>query len=215
MQTDEASSTKTRDTARASKSPSSNFRSLDWGAVVIALTFLIGSSPEGKFLPSSHRIYGPMRDIVTRALVSVVHLLFELQRTEFTEKGIRDLEYNVIPRTLTYLYEIYTLRRDVLKKDGDFNGIKLHLAVHLPHLIRRFGCPLNWDTDTFESSHKDFVKKHWESGPKRTEDLELNALKSVSLIDCLSYLFETRTTSRSTSFGATFVSYQVSIATVE
>lgn len=158
----------------------SKFRSKAWGAVAVALYCTLVSSPLDKFLPSNHRVYGRVRDTVVQGLNSVINLLFELNRVEFTERGLQQLESTTIPGILTHVKDIHTLRANVLDRSTNFNGIKLHIILHIPHLIRRFGAPCNWDTNTFETSHKSFVLMHWNSGPKRTDDLELNTLKSVS-----------------------------------
>lgn len=173
------------ESGRQNKKHTSKFRSKAWGAILVALAFTLGCSPEDKLLPSSHIEHGRVRDIVMQALVSITHVFFELQRTEYTEKGIQTLELITLPDSLTHLYQIYRIRQNYMKRAQEFHGIKLHIILHIPHLIRRFGAPMNWDTNTYESSHKTFVKTQWESGAKRTEDLELNTLKSVSNVDKL------------------------------
>ncbi len=39
------------------------------------------------------------------------------------------------------------------------HSIKFHSIIHWSLLIRRFGCPSNYNTETLESAHKIFVKK--------------------------------------------------------
>lgn len=158
---------------------SSKFRSLSWGAVLVGLTLTLGCSKEDELLPTNHPTCGMIRDIVVRGLFSVMNLMFELQCTEYMSSAIDNLENVIIPRTLTHMYEIYLIRGELLSKTNDFRGIKLHIVTHIPHLIRRFGAPINWDTDTFESSHKVFVVSQWESGAKRTQELEVDTMKSV------------------------------------
>lgn len=157
---------------------SAKFTSVSWSAVLVGLTLTLGCSDIDKYLPSDHPL-GPIRDIVVTALLSVMNLFFELQRTDYTERDLRQLQY-ILPQVLTKLYDMYRLRGDLLGHREEFQGLKLHIVMHIPHLIRRFGSPLNWDTETFESSHKVFVIQQWEHGAKRTENLEMNTLRTVS-----------------------------------
>jgi hypothetical protein len=162
------------------RSYTAKFTSVSWSSVLVGLAFTLGCSNIDQYLPSDHFL-GPVREIVVNALLSVMNLFFELQRTEYSERDVRHLHL-ILPQVLTYLYDMYRLRGDFLGQTDEFQGLKLHILLHVPHLIRRFGTPLNWDTETFESSHKVFVIQQWEHGAKRTDDLELNTIRTVSII---------------------------------
>jgi hypothetical protein len=146
--------------------------------VLVGLAFTLGCSKVDQYLPTNHNL-GPVRDIVVKALMGVMNLFFELQRTDYSERDVRRLQH-IIPQVLDNLYDMYHLRGDLLGNTEDFQGLKLHILLHLPHLIRRFGTPLNWDTESFETSHKVFVIQQWEHGAKRTDNLEINTMRTVS-----------------------------------
>src|SRR3546814_5333279 len=83
----------------------------------------------------------------------VLELYFELVRKEFTESCVYRLETNLIPNSLDALHRLYCLRQTVHESTNDFRGIKLHLLLHIPHFIRRYGAPLNWDTSSRSEEH--------------------------------------------------------------
>ena len=99
------------------------------------------------------------RRIVVSALLKVIDLTFEFRRSEFTSTHLKELRKSIIPDALTALHNLYLCRQRLKGTSHLFAGIKLHVLMHYDYLISRFGVPPVWDTDTFQSAHKDMVKE--------------------------------------------------------
>lgn len=122
---------------------------------------------------------GPVREVVLAALFLALELHLEFTRREFSESCLEALEKNLIPVTLESIHQLFCIRQFVAGSTTDFRGTKLHLVLHFGHFIRQFGSPLNWDTSSFESAHKVFVKACYRRGSKRLTGLTLETLHAV------------------------------------
>ena len=119
-----------------------------------------------------------VRQPVLVGVFLVVDMLFELRRESFSRPILEHLDQVGIPLALHALYRIFQLRQHFACSNTDFQGIKLHLMLHFPHLIRLYGRPGNWNTDSWESAHKTMVKFHYKNGSKRVTDINLTTLRA-------------------------------------
>lgn len=109
----------------------------------------------------------------------MLNLYFELCREDFTSSHLDELERKIIPDALNAAYSIFGVRQILRGSSKHFRGVKLHVLLHFPALIRRFGHPKIWDTDTYESAHKEKVKLLFKMGSKRISNVEQEALSRV------------------------------------
>lgn len=151
---------------------SSKFESTKWICLAIALGAIFVS--DQKYFPKPDTRKG-----VVTALLLVIDLTFELQRTEFTTINLLKLRNVLLPNALSALLSMYLLRQTQKCANHVFNGIKLHILLHMDYLIKRFGTPQVWDTDTFESAHKDMVKQLYRQSSKRIDRIERHILSQV------------------------------------
>lgn len=156
-----------------------NFESSQWPPLLLAIACIIGSSTENSIIPTHHETCGVFRSNIVMALFMCLDMYFELTKKEYTLRNLDELERRTIPHTLESVYAIYRMRQALKGYKKHFAGYKLHILNHIPHLIKRFGAPANWDTATYETSHKSFVKERWETGCKRLADLELRTMLQV------------------------------------
>ena len=154
---------------------SSKFESVKWINLALGLCSIFLT--ETSYFPDYDT-----RKIVLTGLLLVVDLTFELRRTEFTSVNLAKLRQVLLPRALRAVLDMYLLRQKQKQAKQIFNGIKMHILVHMDYFIRRFGTPQLWDTDTFESAHKDMVKQMYREGSKRIETIENDILLQVSLL---------------------------------
>lgn len=138
-------------------------------------------APGDEFLPETQAC-GPVRKVVVTALFLVLELCFELTRREFSESCLRVLETNLIPAALTALHQLFCIRQFVYESGNDFKGTKLHLLLHVPYFIRKYGAPINWDTSSFESAHKHLVKAYYKRSSKRIADLTSETMAAVRIV---------------------------------
>lgn len=148
-----------------------HFETRKWIGILMALACL---APQNKIIPDKglHRT-------VCKGLHLVLNLYFELCREEFSSSNLKNLEVDIIPSALNAAYKIFLARQELKKSEKHFRGVKLHILLHFPALIRRFGNPKIWDTDSYESAHKDKVKLMYRMGSKRISNLEKEALSRV------------------------------------
>ena len=139
---------------------------------------MLATSRDGEYLPNAGN-YGPVKDIATYAMYRVLDLAFDLTRIELSEQLVNALERFGISHTLDSIYALFRVRQSLCGVDVPFGGIKLHMLVHMPHFIRLYGCPANWDTSSFESAHKAFVKYYYTTGSKRLQGLVQNIMSKV------------------------------------
>ena len=158
-----SSDTTTRTKAATS---SAHFETSKWLPVLLALTTILSTSTDGEYLPGQC-VYGRVRSAVVVAMYHVLDIAIEFTRAEFTANQIDHLEHVSVPRALQSLHSIYDLRQALHGVNTNFRGIKLHILLHIPHFIRRYGAPTNWDSASFESAHKSFVKFYYRNGSKR------------------------------------------------
>ena len=158
----------------AEESYTQHFETRKWASILLALACLLPSNE--KFIPSAsfHRV-------VCRGLHLVLDLYFELSREDFPSSLLKKLESNLIPQALDAAYGIFRVRQQLKNSEKHFRGVKLHIILHFPELIRRFGNPKLWDTDTFESAHKEKVKLLYKMGSKRCSSIEREILGRVRL----------------------------------
>lgn len=140
--------------------------------MLLALGCILAASAE-QFLN------GQDRNIVVEAIFRVVDVAVALQQNSFTERCLEDLEKQKIPTALHHLHLLFRRRQYYLCSNAAFEGVKLHLLLHFPLWIRRFGAPVCWDTASWESAHKTMVKWHYKHGSKRVSDINASVLKSV------------------------------------
>jgi DNA-binding SARP family transcriptional activator len=60
------------------------------------------------------------------------------------------------------------------------------MVGHLPHFIRRFGSPMNFDTGTFETAHRTNVKDLF-GLTNKSEDAAAQMMKHLSIIENISW----------------------------
>lgn len=149
-----------------------NFESSQWAPLLLAIACAIGSSAEDSIVPTTHMTCGSLRSTIVMALFMCLDMYFELTKKEYTITNLDELERRTIPHTLESVYAIYRIRQALKGFTKHFSGYKLHILNHIPQLIKRFGAPGNWDTASYETSHKSFVKERWETGCKRLADVE-------------------------------------------
>ena len=161
-------------------SSATHFETSKWPSVLLALGSVLCASPIDYFLPEQLQVVGgPVRGPVVLGIYLAIELYFELSRSEFTKYGLIHLERELIPKAMTAVYRIYRIRQLINQVTGEFAGIKLHLLLHMPMFIRLYGAPKNWDTSSFESAHKSFVKEMYRSSAKRTTTLHLDIMRTV------------------------------------
>src|SRR5690554_2570526 len=90
------------------------------------------------------------------------------------------------PKARQSVHRVYKRRQFYLCSNAAFEGIKLHLLLHFPQWVRRFGAPSTWDTATWESAHKSMVKFHYNDGAKRVSNIDVAVLQSVRAISLYS-----------------------------
>lgn len=112
-----------------------------------------------------------LKELVIRPIFAVLELFFELNRSEFSERALTDLEKFVIPRVLRSLNLLYF---SLTKKS--FRGTKLHAIGHFPAFVRRYGLPRVFDTTTFETANKT-VKRHWRKTRHHVATIHTDLLK--------------------------------------
>lgn len=86
---------------------------------------------------------------------------------------------HIIHTHLGALLEMYLMRQTQKGAKDVFNGIKMHILLHMDDFIKRFGTPQVWDTDSFESAHKEMVKRLYLQSSKRISRLEHHLLCRV------------------------------------
>jgi hypothetical protein len=118
--------------------------------------------------------------VVLRGIFYALEVFYECVRTEYSEAFIERLEIEILPRALQAVYQIYCIRQFLLSDQTDFLGIKPHLILHYPHFIRLYGRPANWDTASFETAHKWFVKSHYRASSKRATNIANMIMEMVS-----------------------------------
>lgn len=155
----------------------SHFESTKW----IGLAFVLSSRVllDDSIIPDS-----TVRAIVNKGLLRVLDLYFELRRRAFGSMDVEKLKNCILPNTLTSLQNVYLQLQVMKNSERIFQGIKLHVLMHMPELILRFGAPINWDTDHFESAHKDMVKQLYKRSSKRVDRIETELLEQVVLTSC-------------------------------
>lgn len=153
---------------------SAHFRTGQFLVVLLALGCILVESGE-QFLNERDRI------IAVDAIFWIIDVTVSLQQKSFTEHCLEDLEKNKIPTALHRLHLLFGRRQYYLCSNAAFEGVKLHLLLHFPLWIRRFGAPICWDTSTWESAHKTMVKWHYKRGSKRVSDIHTSVLKSVRI----------------------------------
>lgn len=154
-----------------------HFETRKWIGILMALACLIPSNPNIVPGPDHH-------EIICRGLYLVLNLFYELSREEFSSSNLNELERKTIPEALNAAYGIFMVRQKLKASTKHFRGVKLHVILHFPALIRRFGNPLIWDTDTYESAHKEKVKLLFKLGSKRISNVEQEALARVRCFHC-------------------------------
>lgn len=162
----------------ASSSASGKFEMNRWPSILFAFLNVLAASKNDKYLPEKTK-YGNALEIVYHGGMMAMELYMELNRNSFPVNVLEYLDKDLVPLSIEAVYQIFCLNRAISETSADFNGIKLHLLLHMPWLIRRFGSPRNWDTGTFESAHKDFVKHFYKHGNKQTTDIAKTTLRSV------------------------------------
>lgn len=150
----------------------SKFESSKWISLAIALFGVL-------LLDQTYLKDFQTRKTVLTALLHIINLTFELRRAEYTTRNLTQLRMTIIPNALSALQDLYLLRQQLKQSRHLFSGIKMHIIMHLDHLIAWFGTPRVWDTDTFESAHKEMVKQLYRRSSKRTPTLEMELLAQV------------------------------------
>lgn len=166
---------KAKNTRPSAHQSSTHFRTNQFPVVLLALGCVLATSGE-QFLPLRDR------KVVVEAIFRVLDMLFELRRECFHDEVLDKLENEVIPKALQSVHNVYKRRQFYLCSNVAFEGIKLHLLLHFPQWIRRFGAPSTWDTATWESAHKSMVKFHYKHGSKRVSNIDEAVLQSVRVI---------------------------------
>lgn len=149
-----------------------HFETRKWIGILMALSCIIPSNAE--IIPDQN-----YNRIVCRGLHLVLNLYFELCRDDFSSSNLRKLERDIIPNSLSAAYRIFLARQQLKQSQKHFRGVKLHILLHFPQLIREYGSPKVWDTDTFESAHKEKVKLMYKMGSKRISNVEQEILIRV------------------------------------
>lgn len=180
-------------TTAANIANAAHFETTKWGSILLLLSTVLGTSSAEEYLPSTLAC-GAVRDVVVTALFLVLELFFELTRREFSESCLDALETNLVPVALDALHQLFCIRQHVSDSTNDFRGTKLHLVMHFPYFIRKYGAPLNWDTSAFETAHKHLVKAYYRKGSKRTATLTRDIMAAVSDTNtCTSFLHRSGT----------------------
>lgn len=78
------------------------------------------------------------------------------------------------------VYELFQHRQELRGSRKHFSGIKLHSILHMPEYIQLFGNVSNWDTDHFESAHKDKVKDLFRYSSKQISNIERELMLKVA-----------------------------------
>ena len=148
------------------------FESRKWISIALVLSAILSSTQDyfGDKTAFSKTI---------TALHRVVGLYFDLIRTDHTALSVDALESHTIPSALKSLMSLFQYRQVLRGTQKVFKGIKIHSILHVPYLIRRFGAVSNWDTDHFESSHKDTVKDIFRRSSKQIATLEKDMTAKV------------------------------------
>lgn len=91
------------------------------------------------------------------AIENVLHLYFELNRSIWNETLIENLE-NLVKVTQNSLIVLFDCKQHCLfkisQKDSVLISQKIHMIVHFPFFIRKFGPVWAWDTPSTEAFHK-------------------------------------------------------------
>lgn len=151
---------------------SSKFKSTEWINLALGLSSIL--LVEEKYLEDCI-----VRRKVITALLLVIDLTFELRRNDFTLENLVKLRKMLLPNALSALLDMYLFRQKQKQTKHIFSGIKMHILLHMDYFIRRFGTPQIWDTDTFESAHKDMVKNLYRRSSKRIDNIEMEILTQV------------------------------------
>ena len=120
---------------------------------------------------------------ILSTIENVLHLYFELNRSIWNEELIENLD-NLIKVTQKSLIVLFDCKQHSLfkisEKDSVLISQKIHMIIHFPYFIRKFGPVWAWDTPSTEAFHK-IMKELYKRISKRHSSESTEMLHQVLL----------------------------------
>lgn len=152
-------------------------RSSWFPVILFQLYFAIGY--DGKVLPVSdtfeyspignrnHKILlGNLTKIVQTTILSLLDLNFSLCRTEFSQSDLVDIQ-KIASYANNQFENLHRLKSAVLFDMKKLMMRKNHMLHHVGELIHLFGAVSQFNTESFESAHREYTVGVWEQTSKR------------------------------------------------